>query len=306
MTRPYFGNSYGILMSVFASGIFAAMPIYVQIFQPMPGYAITAQRVVWSVILMLAGQFFTGRLVPSLTPLISPRLLPGLLLTSAIIGIQMWLFIWAPLNGRTVELSLGYFLLPLVMVGVGRIFFGEKLRPCQWFAVIAAVMGVGSAYLRAGGLSWVVLVVALGFPVYYIIRRGQPLSPLDAFCLENILLLPVSIWGILHFGNVHHPFAFPWEMLLRFAGLGLLGTIPVVCMLTAGRRLPLGLFGLLSYLEPGLIFLVSLFVLGESVSQDEIFTYQAILTALGLLAIDGIFQIRQQGKVLQSVPKPQA
>lgn len=289
-------------MSIFASSIFAAMPIYVQTLQPMPGYAVTAQRVVWSVLLMFTGQLLAGRLAASMAPLRSLKLLPGLVLTSAIIGVQMWIFIWAPLNGRTVELSLGYFLLPLIMVAVGRIFFGERLRPLQWLAVTAAVLGVGAAYWRAGGLSWVVLVVALGFPVYYIIRRHQPLSPLDAFFLENTLLLPVSIWGIIHFGNVPHPFAFSGEMLLRFAGLGLLGTIPVVCMLTAGRRLPLGLFGLLSYLEPGLIFLVSLFVLGESVSPEDMFTYQAILAALGLLAADGVLQTRQTGAAPQHAP----
>jgi EamA domain-containing membrane protein RarD len=45
LTNRFSGNSYGIFMSVFASSIFAAMPVYVQILQPMPGYTVTAQRV---------------------------------------------------------------------------------------------------------------------------------------------------------------------------------------------------------------------------------------------------------------------
>ena len=36
------------------------------------------------------------------------------------LGVQLWLFLWAPLHGRALPVSLGYFLLPLVMVLAGR------------------------------------------------------------------------------------------------------------------------------------------------------------------------------------------
>ena len=38
----------------------------------------------------------------------------ALLTSSALVGVQLWLFMWAPLHGRALPVSLGYFLLPLV------------------------------------------------------------------------------------------------------------------------------------------------------------------------------------------------
>lgn len=283
----------GVLLSLTASCLFAAMPPYVLLLPDLPGYVLLAHRVVWSCIIMAAGLALTGQLRASLAPVFSRAVFP-LIFTAAIMGVQMGLFIWAPIQGRALELSLGYFLLPLVMVGVGRFIFKEEIRPVQRLAIVSATLGVGAAYLHAGGLSWVVLTVALGFPFYYVIRRYQPLTPLFAFFLENIILLPPALWAICRMGNAAHPFAFPGWDLAGFAGLALLGTIPVLCMLTAGRLLPISLFGLLSYLEPALIFLVSLVVLKEEIPANELFTYGAILLALGFLALDGILQTRNK------------
>ena len=288
------GTPFGVLMSILASCLFAAMPPYVLILPPTPGYVLLAHRVLWSVILMAAGLAATGQLKEAIRPLMELKTLATLMLTGGIMGVQMWLFIWAPLNGRALEMSLGYFLLPLVMVGVGRILFKEQLRPLQYLAGATAALGVGAAYLKAGGLSWVVLTVAGGFPFYYMLRRQQSLAPLAAFFLENLLLLPLALVTLMEESQTAHPFAFPPMDLLGFAGLALLGTIPVVCMLTAGRILSFSLFGLLSYLEPALIFLVSLWVLGERIPAQELFTYGSILTALGILALDGIRLPRKQ------------
>jgi len=291
MDRPS-GDTYGIVMAVTAFSLFAVMPAYVQLLQPMSGYVVAAQRVLWSSLLMLGGLAITGRLHKAVSPITSVRSWPGLIFGSLLIGAQWWIFVWAPMMGRTLELSLGYFLLPLVMVAVGRVFFGERLRPLQYLAVLFACVGVVAAYLRAGGISWVVMLVAFGYPVYFILRRRQPLAPLTAFFLENTLLLPLATWVILRFGQVAHPFGYPFDWLMRFAGLAVLGTVPMICMLTASRRLTFSLFGLLNYLEPALIFLVALLLLGERVSPDEVITYTAIICALGLLALDGLFHLK--------------
>ncbi|OXH80920.1 chemotaxis protein, partial [Burkholderia multivorans] len=60
------------------------------------------------------------------------RLLVALPMTAALLGLQLWLFLWAPLHGRMLEVSLGYFLLPLTMVLVGRFYYHERLDPLQW------------------------------------------------------------------------------------------------------------------------------------------------------------------------------
>ena len=61
---------------------------------------------------------------------------------------------WAPLNGRSLDVSLGYFLLPLTMVLTGRLVYGERLSRLQQIAVLFAALGVLNELYQAGGFSW--------------------------------------------------------------------------------------------------------------------------------------------------------
>jgi chloramphenicol-sensitive protein RarD len=49
-----------------------------------------------------------------------------MVVSSALLGVQLWLFMWAPLNGRSLDVSVGYFLLPLTMVLTGRLVYGAN------------------------------------------------------------------------------------------------------------------------------------------------------------------------------------
>jgi chloramphenicol-sensitive protein RarD len=280
----------GVLLSVIACTLFALMPAYVQLLKPVSGYAIAGQRIIWSSILLFI--FFAGtrQLKTAINPLLQIRSWPGLLLGSLLIGAQWWIFVWAPVNGHTLDVSLGYFLLPIVMVLIGKFWFKEKLRPLQWLAAALAVAGITFMLIQAGGVSWVALVICLGYPQYFILRRIQSLPTTSIFFIENILLLPLAIWAVLHFGSVPHPFAFTTQQLLGFAGLGLLGSVPMLCFIAASRRLPISIFGLLNYLEPVLIFVVGYLFLHEQLPPNEYTAYLIIMAALLTLAVDGLIK----------------
>src|SRR3546814_11567402 len=67
---------------------------------------------------------------------------------------QLWLFAWAPLNQKGLDVSMGYFLLPMVMVLLGRLFYGERLSRVQTMAVLVAAVGVSHELWRSGSFSW--------------------------------------------------------------------------------------------------------------------------------------------------------
>ena len=101
--------------------------------------------------------------LPSVAPVPAPDLLR--------VGVQWALFVWAPLSGKVIDLSLGYFLLPLAMVLVGRVFYGERLRPLQKLSVAMALLGVVHELWMTQAFSWVTLLAALGYPPYFMLRR---------------------------------------------------------------------------------------------------------------------------------------
>ena len=68
--------------------------------------------------------------------------------------------------------------------------------------------------------------------------------------------------------------------------LGLLSAIALALYMAASRLLPMGLFGLLTYVEPVLLVLVAL-LLGESIAPEQWPTYALVFAAVGVLVLDG-------------------
>ncbi|WP_375739287.1 EamA family transporter RarD [Pseudomonas boanensis] len=289
----------GVVLSLIASVLFALMPGYVKTLAPLDGVQVFAQRVLWSIPAVLALLLLT-RQWPAFIGVLGrlrsePLLLAALPLAAVLIGVQWGLFLWAPLQGRMLEVSLGYFLLPLAMVLAGRVFYNERLRPLQLLAVICAVLGVFHELWLTRAFSWLTLVTALGYPPYFMLRRWMRLDALSGFILEMAVLAPLAIWMIV---NWSPPGAFTlvpqlWWLL---PGLGLLGTLAFAAMMASSRLLPLGLFGILSYVEPVLLFAVAVIFLGEAFNPAQLWTYLPIWLAVLLIGWDSAKLLRKQAR----------
>ncbi|RKF20455.1 EamA family transporter RarD [Alginatibacterium sediminis] len=287
------------MASINASCLFALFPAYVLLMpeQAQSGNWLAAQRIVWSCVILMFGLGYFGQFKQLLALVRQWRMYPIYALAALLVGCQFWLFLWAPTQGQTLSVALGYFALPLVLVVVGRFVYQERLRFLQWIAVAIASCGVAYAYLLAQGLSWIVLMVALGYPMYFMLRRRYPLPSHLAFSLDNLFLLPVAIIYILSFHSQIIAFE-AFSAWIYYLGLGVLGSISMLLFLLASRSLSLTIFGLMSYLEPTLVFAVG-WLLGERLDPGQWPIYLLIVLALLVLATDGLIHIYQQRRAVR-------
>ena len=275
----------GVLASLVASALFAAIFLISGSLRDIGHTEVYG----WRIVLTLAIIAPVYALVPSrrtqmLALLGRIRARPSLLffgvIASALVGVQLWLFMYAPMNGYALATSLGYFLLPLVMVVVGRAAFAERLSQGQKIAVVLAALGVAHQLVFAGGLAWPTLLICLGYPVYFAARRRARFESNAAFTLEILLLTPLALWFILTGARG------PGAELLPVLSIGVLGAVAMFLYLGAASLLSLSVFGLLSYVEPVLL-LVAAVLMGEQLVARDAFTYAPIILALVLLAADG-------------------
>lgn len=286
----------GIALSVGASAMFALLSAYATLLAPLSGIDIFAWRIVWTVpgaLLLIA----LRRRLPIFRQLLyrmvtEPALGAAMVVNAALLGAQLWVFLWAPLHGRMLEVSLGYFLLPLVMVLVGRFYYHERLDVLQWLAVVCAAAGVAHELWMTGAFSWPTLLVALGYPPYFVLRRKINQDSLAMFTAEMMLLLPVAV--VLALGSDSLALIAGrvdmWCLLLP--GLGALSTVALASYLKASRVLPVALFGILGYVEPVLLVLVSITLLGETLGAAQLATYIPIWIAVGLTALHSVRLVR--------------
>jgi chloramphenicol-sensitive protein RarD len=100
-------------------------------------------------------------------------------------------------HGHALEVSLGFFLMPLVLVLIGRVVFGERLTRPQLLAALIAALGVGNETVRVGGISWVTLLVAVGYPSFFAMRRSLRTDHQGGVWIEMHLILPVALIVVL-------------------------------------------------------------------------------------------------------------
>jgi len=220
-----------------------------------------------------------------------PVLWLALLLSSGLLGVQLWLFMWAPVNGYGLDVSLGYFLLPLALVLTGRWCFHERISRLQILACAIAAIGVANELLFAPRVSWPTFVIVLGYPCYFALRRVLQTNHLGGMWFDLALSLPVALWFALEPMQATAAAQPLLWLALLVLGLGVVSAAALILMILASDRLELGLFGLLGYVEPALLVVVAL-LLGERIAPSQWITYLGIWLAVLLLAGEGLARLR--------------
>lgn len=220
-----------------------------------------------------------------------PKLFLLILTTSTIVGGQMWLFLWAPNSGKAIEVSMGYLLMPIVMVAFGKIVYKEPLSRNKWLAIIFAFIGVVSNIMLAGKLSLESVFVCTGYPIYFYLRRKFDLSHLHSFVFEIAFLIPVAIYFISK-TDIQAVQQVNPHIYIFIALLGIISGAALISYTLASTILPFNLLGLLGYVEPCVMLLIS-FLIGEKLNPNAYILMSCLLIAVLLLILDGIQAVRR-------------
>ncbi|EGY53540.1 EamA family transporter RarD [Neisseria shayeganii] len=215
-----------------------------------------------------------------------------IVLPTPIIASQLWLFMWGPVNGYGVDVAMGYFLFPLMMVLCGWLFLRQQVTPVQWLAVALAGAGVAHELWQTHAFSWATLWVCLTYPVYYLLRRQQGVPALTGLLIDLSLIAPFALVYLVQQGSLGQ-LAAPSKYWLLVPLLGLISAASMQLNLHASRLLPVPLFGMLSYLEPALLFALSVTLLKVPVAEQSLLTYGLIWLALCVSLFDGWLKMRR-------------
>ena len=285
----------GVALSILASCLFGLLYYYPVLLQPLSVVDIFCWRLLTSfpaiIVLILIEKQWSSISALFIRIKDQPFLLVGLLFSSFLLTIQMLIFIWAPINGHGLSASLGYFLLPLSMVVFGQIFYKERLSIFQKIAVLLASIGVILEIYITGAFSWETAVIALGYPIYFMTRRKLQIEGIaGTFSDFFFIFIGCLIYFLLHYpcnkiiSDLSHFHIF-------IPMLGIITAIAFAMYFVARRLLPLGLFGLLGYVEPVLLTVVSVLFLHESISTEHILPYGLIWLSVCVLALEGTIYI---------------
>jgi chloramphenicol-sensitive protein RarD len=178
------------------------------------------------------------------------------------------------------EASLGYFINPLVSVGLGMALLGERLTRLGWIALGLAAAGVVNQIVVVGEPPFIALGLALSFAAYGYLRKIAKVDAGPGLLAETALLAPFALAGVvwLEASGAGHAIADPQVGALLLL-VGPLTALPLFLFALGARRLPLFVVGTLQFIGPSLQFLIGL-AYGEPFALGNAVTFALVWTGL--------------------------
>jgi chloramphenicol-sensitive protein RarD len=187
-----------------------------------------------------------------------------------------------------------------MLVLVGYVFLGERLRRLQVGAVILATTGVAVLTFSGGQFPLISITLAISFTLYGVIRKKVVVGAMPGLFVELVFLFPLAATGLYFLvAGGTSPFTFEdqtmfWLLLLA----GPLTVMPLVFFAYAARRLRLATIGFLQFIGPTGQFLIGYYH-GETLTLPRLICFVFIWLAVALFIFDVIRAGRQS-----KIPRP--
>jgi chloramphenicol-sensitive protein RarD len=281
------GKGYAAAVGAFV--IWGFFPLYLIGLAHVSAMQITAHRIAWSLVFVLAWMAATREL-PKLREALARRDVLLRLAGSAFLVCVNWIgFAWAVNHDRVLDVSLAYYIGPLINVLLGVVVLSERLDRVQWTAVAFAAAGVTWLGIIAGHAPWLAMMVGGSFAIYGLIRKTAAVEALPGLAVECVLLAPFAAayltWcEYVGIGSMGHSGAHV-DVLLLLSGV--VTAVPLVLFAYGARRIPLSTIGVIQFIGPSLQLVCGLVVFGEPFPQARAVGFALIWAGLFIYAMNG-------------------
>ena len=200
-----------------------------------------------------------------------------------LIFINWAVWIYAISNNQIIDASFGYFIMPILSVFLGYIFFNEKINLKRIIAILLVVISIiFLIFFNFKSIPWVGLIVALSWGFYNLIRKKINVDTDIGLLIESLFILPfaiVSFYFIAEKGLNDFSFSDPSLMLLLLMA-GPMTVIPLFLYVRGVELCGLGPTGMIFYITPTFQFLLGFFYYNEVFSSTKFVSFILIWIAV--------------------------
>ena len=205
-----------------------------------------------------------------------------LIITSILIFINWSVWIYAVGTNRIIDASLGYFIMPILSVLFGFIFFNEKLNQKRIVSIVLVAVSIFYLIYAYGSVPWVGLVVAFSWGVYNLLRKTIVVDTDMGLLIESLFILPFALIAFyLIYKNNLNDFTLENPSLLFLLMLaGPMTVIPLFLYVRGVELTGLGPTGMIFFITPTLQFILGYFHYNELFSMEKLISFILIWIAV--------------------------
>ena len=269
--------------------LWGLLPVFWKLLADVDSFYVLACRVVFSLVVSAALLPLLGEARRAKDALKNKRLVGLMLCCGLLISFNWGVLIYCVAAERVLDVSLAYYINPLLAILVGFICFRERLSAAQWISCAIAAAGVAAPMVMAGEFPILAVLCGLSFAIYGAVKKVANIPGELSTFMETLLVVPFAIAFIIYCEANGGPVASGqlsgWRLLLLPAA-GAVTFLPVYLYSAGIRTTSMGLSGVLMYINPTLQLLIGL-LYGETLGTDMLVTFACVWIATAIYLISG-------------------
>ena len=244
---------------------------------------VVIHRTVWTTVTLVLSTFYFSKWNVFIKIIKNFRNLITLFFSGLLIFINWAVWIYAISNNQIIDASFGYFIMPILSVFLGFIFFNEKLNIKRIISIILVLVSiVYLIFINYKAIPWVGITVALSWGFYNLLRKKINVDTDVGLLIESLFILPFALvvfYFIVQEGvNDFTISNLPLSLLLILAGP--MTVIPLFLYVRGVELCGLGATGMIFYITPTFQFILGFFYYNEVFSVAKLVSFILIWIAV--------------------------
>ena len=205
-----------------------------------------------------------------------------LFFTGILIFANWAIWLYALSTNQIIDASFGYFIMPILSVLFGTIFFKEKLNNKKIISILLVLISIIYLLYKFNSVPLVGISVGLAWSIYNLLRKTINVDTDIGLLVESLFILPFAIIAFYFIViNNFNDFSFSNPSLMFLLILaGPMTIIPLFLHIKGVELAGLGPSGMIFYIVPTLHFILGYFYYNEPFSNDKFISFILIWIAV--------------------------
>ena len=244
---------------------------------------VVLHRCIWTAFFLIISTFYFSKWKIFFTTIKNLKIVLTLFFSGLLIFINWAVWIYAVSSNQIIDASFGYFIMPILSVLLGNIFFKELLNFKRKLSIILVLISIFFLlFVSLKSIPWVGLVVALSWGFYNLLRKKIKVDTDVGLLVESLFILPfalVAFYLIVQEGLNDFTFQNPSLMFLLLLA-GPMTVIPLFLYVRGVELCGLGPTGMIFYITPTFQFILGFFYYNEPFSITKLVSFILIWIAV--------------------------
>jgi len=244
---------------------------------------VVLHRCIWTAFFLVITTSYFSKWKIFLNTIKNYKILITLFFSGLLIFINWAVWIYAVANNQIIDASFGYFIMPILSILLGNIFFKELINTRRKISIILVLISIFFLLLVSfKAIPWIGLAVALSWGFYNLLRKKINVDTDIGLLIESLFILPLALvvfYLIVIEGVNDFTFSNPSLMFLLLLA-GPMTVIPLFLYVRGVELCGLGPTGIIFYITPTFQFILGFFYYNEPFSITKLVSFILIWIAV--------------------------